>query len=555
MMQYIIPLYAIFFFTSLLMPIAIRSAACIGIMDCPDPRKIHKKPIPRTGGIVIAFGVLLLYFFVTDISSFSVGYICGGVIIFFCGIVDDWRTLTYKWKFLLQGLSALFFILISGNSIDFIGVFIPGLSLYTQMLRIPLNVLFIIATINIINLSDGLDALAAGLSIIILMCISFLAYTSSNIPVLYLSIIMIGSLLGFLRFNVFPASIFMGDTGSQFIGYTLGVSLISITQLESIYSPLISLFVLGMPIIDTFYVMYFRISNGNHPFLPDKNHIHHKLINMGIAQDKSVAIIYTMHFFLIMCGWFLRLKPYYFLFLAYIFIFIIFFSIIKYGFTNDFMRKIFFSGENIQIKLSKNYNYFFSRLFFSKIVWNLFFICLGCYYFSAPLLAEKIDYNILILLFFLSISFFMLYSFRIIVNTAWVKFFFYVITLFVVVYFRSNLLFNFNDTIYNVYVHDIFFVCLTVLYFLCVIFSPEKAPVNSIDYIFIVFVIFIFFIPNSISVMHQFKSIIIKTTLLGFFINLVFSRIDRNKKFIFSILIYLFISICIRMIFITSFSI
>lgn len=545
-MHYIIPLYAIFFFTSLLMPIAIKSAACIGIMDCPDSRKVHKIPIPRTGGIVIAFSVLTLYLCVTDVSYFSIAYLCGGGIIFFSGIVDDCRSLDYKWKFLLQGLSALFFILISGNSIDFIGAAIPGLSSYTQILRIPLTILFIVATINIINLSDGLDALAAGLSIIVLICISFLAYSSSNFPVVYLSIITIGAVLGFLRFNVFPASVFMGDTGSQFIGYTIGVSLISITQSGSIYSPLISLFVLGMPIIDTFYVVYFRLSNGQHPFLPDKNHIHHKLLTLGFSQDKSVAIIYAMHFFLIIFGWYMRLSSYYLLLIVYIFLFLVFFSILKFGFTNDTVRKIFFSRINNRVKKVKKSNYFFSRLFFSKIVWNLFFICLGCYYAAAPLLSEKINYNTLILFLSLFVAFFSLYFFKLIVNPVWVKLFFYLITLFVVIYFPSTLLFHFKENIYHVYVHDIFFICLTMLYFLCVIFSPEKAPINSIDYIFIIFIIFIFFIPDSISFTLKFKSIISKIILLGFFINLVFSRIDRNKKFIFSIFIYLFIAVFIK---------
>ena len=473
---------------------------------------------------------------------------CGGGIIFFSGIVDDCQTLNYKWKFLLQGLSALSFILISGISIDFIGAVIPGLSPYAQILRIPLTLLFIVGTINIINLSDGLDALAAGLSIIILICLSFLAYTSSNIPVVYLSIIMIGAILGFLRFNVFPASVFMGDTGSQFIGYTLGASLISITQCGSIYSPLISLFVLGMPIIDTLYVVYFRLSNGQHPFLPDKNHIHHKLLSLGFSQDKSVAIIYAMHFFLIIFGWYLRSSSYYLLFIVYIFLFSIFFFILKFGFTRDNVQKLFFPRINNRLKRFKKYNYFFSRLFFSKIVWNLFFICLGCYYAAAPLLSEKINYNILIMFFCLFLVFFILYVFRIIVNPVWIKLFFYVITLFVVIYFRSTILLHFRDNIYHLYIHDIFFICLTMLYFLCVIFSPEKAPINSIDYIFIIFIIFVFFIPHSISFMYKFKSIVIKTTLLGFFINLVFSRIDRNKKFIFSIFIYLFISVFIKMV-------
>ena len=545
-MHYIIVLYVIFLITSLLIPLAIKSADKIGILDCPNARKIHTKPIPRTGGIVISFSVLLLYFLMIPTSTFSIGYLAGGIILFIFGIIDDCISLNYKLKLASQIVASLLFVTISGISIDYIGEIFPDIIVRAHYLRIPLTVFFIVAAINIINLSDGLDALAAGLAIIIFICLSFLAYTSGNTQVLYLVLLMIGSILGFLRFNVFPASIFMGDTGSQFIGYTLGISLLAITQEGSIYSPVIYLFILGMPVIDTCYVICFRLSNGRNPFLPDKNHIHHKLIELGLSQDKSVAIIYIMHFVLIICGWCMRSYPDYYMFAAYLILFLMVCYIRKCWLVDDTAKIIFFAWINRRLRPFSVYKHLFSRFFFSKIVWKLFFISLGSYYFFAPVLFEKINYTILLLFFSLFVLFFIFYMSKIFITPRRMKFFFYLLSLFVVIYFKNTIYVTFADRTYFLHIHDIFFILLSILYFLCVVFSPEKAPINSIDYLFIVFIVFVFFIPDSIDFIKNSRSIIIKTTLLGFFINLVFSRIERNRKFVFCIFLYFFVFLSIQ---------
>ncbi len=292
--------------------------AAQGFMDQPGGRKVHDHPIPRTGGIAVFVGALAPMLGQLGQDRLLSGFAAGALVLVVFGLIDDYRGLDYRLKFLGQVLACAALILVSGLGIHTLGELWPGTTADLGVFWPVGTLFFLLTAINAVNFSDGLDGLAGGISLLILACVALLAFFAEQSTVLVLSLCAVGGLVGFLRLNVHPAVIFMGDTGSQFLGYTLGVCLIALTQQQSIYSPLLPLFLLGTPLLDLIMVVYQRLAKGQSPFKPDQNHLHHKLLLNGLDHSQSVTLIHAGNLLMLALGFSLRFSRDYLLAAIYV---------------------------------------------------------------------------------------------------------------------------------------------------------------------------------------------------------------------------------------------
>jgi len=289
--------------TMLLIPPVMKLADKIGAIDIPDARKVHTQAIPRVGGIAMVAGSVISILLLAELDQQVIAILAGFLVIWGFGLWDDKCDLNYKIKFLGQ-LLAVVIVVTWGDVIVRTFPFIDGH--IPDYLAIPLTIFALVGITNAINLSDGLDGLAGGTSLITISIIALLAYDAGGDMVVLISMAVAGSILGFLRHNTYPARLFMGDTGSQFLGFSLGVMVIVLSQsVNSAMSPLIPLFILGLPILDTMAVMVQRLYEKRSPFSPDKNHIHHKLLDVGFDQYEAVFIIYLLQSGLIAVAYFM----------------------------------------------------------------------------------------------------------------------------------------------------------------------------------------------------------------------------------------------------------
>jgi UDP-GlcNAc:undecaprenyl-phosphate/decaprenyl-phosphate GlcNAc-1-phosphate transferase len=289
--------------TMILIPPIMKWADKIGAIDIPDARKVHTQAIPRVGGIAMVLGSVFSIFLLAELNQQYIAILAAFLVIWGFGLWDDKCDLNYKVKFLGQ-LLAVIIVVVWGDVMVRTFPFVDGS--IADYLAIPLTIFALVGITNAINLSDGLDGLAGGTSLISISIIAVLAYDADGQMVVLIAMSIAGSILGFLRHNTHPARLFMGDTGSQFLGFSLGVLVIVLTQsVNSAMSPLIPLFILGLPILDTMAVMGHRIYERRSPFAPDKNHIHHKLLDIGFDHYEAVFIIYLVQSALIAVAYFM----------------------------------------------------------------------------------------------------------------------------------------------------------------------------------------------------------------------------------------------------------
>ncbi len=293
------------FITMALIPIFRANAGRMHVMDLPNGRKMHEHPVPRVGGIAMAIGIAPTFFFMPA-DRFVKATIIGAAIIFFFGVFDDIKNAGYKLKLIGQLAAAILVVTYGGLEIRILGDFLPIGYVIPSLVAVPLTVLFITGIVNAINLADGLDGLAGGISLMSFAPIGVLAYLTGNYFVALIVVSVMGALFGFLRFNTFPAAIFMGDCGSQLLGFLAAVLSLYLTQHDTYLSPVLPLMLLGFPILDTLTVMAERISKGHSPFKADKNHFHHKLVKIGFFHTESVFIIYFIQSLLICIGFIFR---------------------------------------------------------------------------------------------------------------------------------------------------------------------------------------------------------------------------------------------------------
>ena len=279
-------------------PVVKNLAIRVKAVDVPkDGRRMHDHPIPRMGGLAIFLGFLLSVLLFLDLNAQMRGMLLGAVIIVVLGIFDDIYSLRAMFKFVVQIIAALVAVL-SGNVIETLSnpnVFSADPYWNLGILAVPATVIWIVAITNAVNLIDGLDGLACGVSTISSMTLLVIALVVSEGNVAILMAALAGGCIGFLPYNMNPAKIFMGDTGSTFLGYILAVvSIQGLFKFYAIISFAVPFLILGLPIFDTAFAFIRRIAHGQSPMHADRSHIHHRLIDMGLNQKQAVATLYVI---------------------------------------------------------------------------------------------------------------------------------------------------------------------------------------------------------------------------------------------------------------------
>ncbi len=270
----------------------------VGAVDVPkDARRMHDHPIPRMGGLAIFLGFVFAMLLMVPLDTEKKGMLLGAVIIVVLGIFDDIYTLPAKPKFVVQIVAALIAV-IAGNRIEVLSnpnIFSPDPVWKLGVLSIPITVIWIVAITNAVNLIDGLDGLACGVSTISAATMLVIALRVSELDVAVMMAALAGACIGFLPYNFNPAKIFMGDTGATFLGFIMAtVSVEGMFKMYNVISFVVPFLMLGLPIFDVCFAVVRRVSHGKSPMEPDRGHVHHRLIDMGFSQKQAVGVLYVI---------------------------------------------------------------------------------------------------------------------------------------------------------------------------------------------------------------------------------------------------------------------
>jgi UDP-GlcNAc:undecaprenyl-phosphate GlcNAc-1-phosphate transferase len=306
-MRYVMPFILAMVVTMAWMPVLARVAGKWLIIDRPGARKIHSVPIPRVGGMAMAFGVFVAALLSIDLRFQDRAFLAAAVVLIGFGVCDDRFDLDYRIKLLGQILAVGIVVLAGGVQVH--AITLDDRIVLPEWISIPLSVFFLVGVTNAINLADGLDGLAGGTTFLCLCAVAMLSSIGDQGPSTAMALAFAGAVLGFLRFNTYPASVFMGDAGSQLLGFAIGVLSVRASQSPSNeISAAIPILLLALPILDTLSVMVQRIGERRSPFSPDKNHIHHKLLSLGFDHHEAVMVIYALQAALFLTAYFLRFE-------------------------------------------------------------------------------------------------------------------------------------------------------------------------------------------------------------------------------------------------------
>ena len=290
-------------------PIVRKIGLKSGLVDMPGGRKVHKRPMVRLGGVSLYIGTLVALLVVWGIGGFVDvtgeplspakeygiwGVTVGGLAFFLIGLMDDLFNLSPISRLFMQAIVATLAWNV-GVSIDFLTIPFSGLVLLPTWLSLPVTILWLVGMANAINWIDGLDGLAAGVSgiaaVIMLVVSLFMAQPAAALVAAALA----GAALGFLRYNFNPAQIFLGDGGAYFMGFTLaGVGVVGLVKSVTTAAVFLPYLILAVPILDMSAVIFGRLRSGASPFMADKRHLHHRLLNAGLSHRLTVLFIYAL---------------------------------------------------------------------------------------------------------------------------------------------------------------------------------------------------------------------------------------------------------------------
>lgn len=306
-MEYFYPLIMGVALSLAIIPVMVRLAPALGMMDRPNERKVHGTPIPRVGGWGIVLGALIPIVLSLPMDRLMYLYIFGALVLLVFGSLDDRLEMGHYMKFVGQLLAVIPLVIFG----DFYVSHIPILNIdMGPVLGMPFTIVAMVGVINALNHSDGLDGLASGEAMLSLGAMLYLAYLEGAGGTVIFILAIIGGLLGFLRYNSHPATVFMGDSGSQFIGFTLAFLAIWLIQgVNPSFSPAVVLLLLGLPVADILVVLKKRATGGSNLFLATKNHVHHRLLNLGFVHQESVVLIYSVQTLCVLAGVILRYQP------------------------------------------------------------------------------------------------------------------------------------------------------------------------------------------------------------------------------------------------------
>ena len=277
-------------------PVVRMFAQQVGAIDVPnEARRVHDHPIPRMGGLAIFFGFIIAVILFADITNPVKGILIGSIIIVVMGAIDDVMNLSPLLKLAVQIVAAAVAIYYGIVIHVVTNPAIANTMFDTGKLAIPLTILWIVGCTNAVNLIDGLDGLACGVSVIssLTMLAVALMVAEGNVAIILAA--LVGGCLGFLPYNLHPAKLFMGDTGSQLLGYVLAtVSILGMFKYYAIVTFIVPVLALAIPLSDTVFAFIRRLLKGQSPFKADRGHFHHRLLDMGLSQKQVVAILYSI---------------------------------------------------------------------------------------------------------------------------------------------------------------------------------------------------------------------------------------------------------------------
>ena len=287
------------FFTALflslfIVPITTKLARKLGAVDAPKDRSSHLIPTTRLGGLGIASSLVISCLMFLPLSAFAWAFLIGLLVIIITGLVDDIANVGPRWKFAGQILAATSFVLLGGGSLENLGDFLGRGEIRLNLLAIPFTIFCMVGGMNALNLSDGLDGLAGGLAAIAAAFFAYFSWRAGTPDLLLVSVALLGAVMGFLKYNSYPARLFMGDCGSLTLGYVLAALVVSGSQqgVNQIYLAT-WVMVVALPLQDTLLVRARRAICGHSPFLPDRTHLHHRLMTLGLAHPAVVAVMYA----------------------------------------------------------------------------------------------------------------------------------------------------------------------------------------------------------------------------------------------------------------------
>lgn len=279
-------------------PIVKRIALKLQVIDMPEEdRRIHNKPMPLLGGLSIYFSfIITLLLKKGDFTRPEMGLVLGATIIVIGGFLDDKFDIKPRYKLIFQIAAALILII---YGVKIVIITNPFSSVYqftnVGVMSIPLTIIWVVGITNALNLIDGLDGLASGIGFISSLTILIIALLNNRYEAAVLAIILCGAILGFLPYNFNPASIFMGDTGAQLLGFLLAaISIEGAIKSAAAFSIAVPILALGIPIYDTLFAMIRRKINGKPIMQADRGHLHHRLLDMGFSQKQAVGTMYAI---------------------------------------------------------------------------------------------------------------------------------------------------------------------------------------------------------------------------------------------------------------------
>ena len=311
-------------------PIVEKIARHIKALDYPNKRRLNKVPMPTLGGLAIFFSFMVGYMLYARSSVQMLSILMGSFILIFMGMIDDINPLKTKYQLLCQILAAGIVVFYGNISLDYISIL--GINItFASPWNYMITIILIVSIINAINLSDGLDGLCSGVSSIYFLTIAIIAFIMNAQQGLdtILALIMLGSTLGFLVYNFPPARIYLGDTGSNFLGFIIAVTTLLGYKTATFTSLIIPLIILATPIIDVLFSIIRRVIKKQNPFnTADKQHIHHQLLKMQFSTRASLLIIYAIDILFAALSIFYALGDTYYVIIIYIGLMIIFLFIV-----------------------------------------------------------------------------------------------------------------------------------------------------------------------------------------------------------------------------------
>lgn len=285
-----------FLITAILTPIAVKLMPKWGYLDIPkDNRRMHKVAMPVAGGVAMFIAFLITMPLAIEMDREFLCLLIGSAIIVVSGLIDDKIGLSPKMKILFQ-IAASAALIVGGVKIRFFtNPWMGDELIWLNYLSVPITIFWIVGITNTVNLIDGLDGLAAGVSMICAISLMFIAYKFGSGNQALVAAIIAGACLGFLPFNFHPAKIFMGDTGALFLGFVLSyISIGGFMKSATILTIFVPVLILGVPVFDTAFAMVRRKLSGHSMVEADKGHLHHRLLKMGLSQRQTVLTLYSI---------------------------------------------------------------------------------------------------------------------------------------------------------------------------------------------------------------------------------------------------------------------